>query len=77
MREGSLFAVRVAEAIVVEARTAVHGTPSVAVSPRAVVRMARATEPPPLYIPARRPRYGLFVALGLIAVSLGYGIFGR
>jgi hypothetical protein len=75
MTQGSQFAVEVAEAIVASARAGESRGATVAA--RTVVRMASATDPLPLYVPARRRPYGLLIALGVLAVSLGLGIFGR
>jgi hypothetical protein len=78
MTEGSLLAVRAAIAIVDGARAA--GCEARRPTPAAtatMVRMARADDPPPFCVPAPRRRTGLFVALGIVAFTLGYGIFGR
>lgn len=79
MSEESLFAVRTAQAIVDQARAAACGArPDTPAAPVAtVVRMARPDDPPALYNSAPRRRTGLFIALGILAFTLGFGIFGQ
>ncbi len=79
MSAGSLLAVRTAQAIVDEARAAACGDcADASAGPVAtLVRMARPEDPAPFYISAPRWRTGLFVALGILAFTLGFGICGR
>jgi len=79
MSAGSLLAVRTAQAIVDEARAAAcWARADASAAPVAtLVRMARPDDPAPFYVSAPRWRTGLFVALGILAFTLGFGIFGR
>ncbi len=78
MSEGSLLAVRTAQAIVDEARAAAAPAAPLPPAPAGtVVRTARPGDPPAFFVAAPRRRTGVFVALGILALTLGFGIFGR